>query len=68
MYDLYWPCALMLNKRGEVENLFTYGPSNSLEKAKDQIALWRDGYGFNITESWIDVYDGDQKIKTIKEE
>ena len=62
----YWPCAVMRNSKGEEERLFTYEAVTSLQKASDQIILWRDGYGFNIIKSWVDVYENGDRIMTIK--
>lgn len=59
---LYWPNAIILvSNHDEIgtDKVSTYEGALNEEAAKAQIELWANGYGFEIQQAWIDVYETD---------
>lgn len=59
---LYYPNAIILiSEQGEIgtDKISTYEGCFNEESAMAQIELWAKGYGFEIQEAWIDVYETD---------
>lgn len=53
----YWPSAYYKTKYGK-DILITTEPLFTLKKAKDQVALWAQG--FQLLSAWIDVTNGNK--------
>lgn len=62
---LYWPCAVRLTKEGEEEYVSTYDSTLTIDKARQQIELWKDWYHYNIIRCWVDEYENSVKLRTI---
>ena len=63
---LYWPNAKFRNASGAIDTISTSDGAFTLEEAKNQLDIWRNDYGFLITEFWVDVYgDGCQRCERI---
>jgi hypothetical protein len=52
-------------KTTEGYTLFVQENMELMCKAEEQLELWENHYHYNLTEAWVDVYDGDQKVNTI---
>ena len=64
--DLFWPCAIRVNERGEEEPLFTYDSCLSEREALKVIDCWIYDYGFKLAKAWIDRYNGNSLVKKIR--
>lgn len=62
----YWPCCEYRDSNGETQTISTSDSAFSLDKAKDQIKIWKDHYKFDIISAWIDVYINAQKMYKIE--
>lgn len=52
-------------KTEDGQTLFTQHNVDRVHKAEEQFEIWENHYHYNLTEAWIDVYDGDQKVDTV---
>ncbi len=52
----YWPSANRITDDGREE------------KARGQIDIWKDGYGFKLHEAWIDVIEDNKMVERIEVE
>ncbi len=64
----YWSSAKRITDDGREERLFTQEAAFSEEKAREQIDIWKNGYGFNLREAWIDVIEDNQMAERIEVE
>lgn len=62
---LYWPCAVRLTAEGKEEPVSTYDSMLALDKARQQIELWKDWYHYNIVRCWVDEFEKGEKLRTI---
>ena len=62
----YWPNASRWMPTGEPERLFTHNASLSLKDAGKVITGWRDEHKYILLEAWIDIFDGDRKVRTYR--
>lgn len=64
----YWPSANRITDDGREERLFTQESAFSEEKAREQIDIWKNGYGFKLREAWIDVIEDNKMLERIEVE
>ena len=62
---MYWPCASVATADG-TQQISTYDSCINLAQARQQIALWRDWYKYDIQNAWVTVYERGKKLNTIQ--
>lgn len=55
---LYDPNAVALDENGKPLRLFLYDGVSSLERARLQMKIWQENYGFTLLYSWINDQTG----------
>ena len=53
MWKGYWPNAVVLY-HGRIKRMFTYGPCDTLEKAKHVIDCWNNVYDNGVVCSYVE--------------